>query len=236
MVADRWAQAVRRQLGFGRLLPLGGAAEGAWIVESAVAGVLRRAAAAAVPDARVGRLRISLADPATAAPAAVPAPPSALPVGPLRVEADFAATPARPLPVVADGLRTAVSAAASGVLGVAVEAVDLRATALLESLTADASRTDDVGAATASEGDAEIVRAVCSVPGVVGPLPLFGQAVRIDDGTHAQVQFAVTDRRAVLETVREVRTAVAGVLAGRTAGPVTVAAVITGVFDADLHR
>ncbi|MFF4532122.1 hypothetical protein ACFY1P_22975 [Streptomyces sp. NPDC001407] len=233
MVADRWTQAVRRQLVSGRLLPLGGVADGAWIVESAAAGALRRAAATAVPDARLDMLRLSLADPASAARPAVPPPPSALPVGPLCVTADFAAALDRPLPVVADELRRAVRAVAAGTLGAVIESVDLRATALLEVLTAGAAAVEEEP--PDPEGDPEVVRVVLSVPGVVGLVPLFGRAVRVDDGEgrlHAQVQLAVSDGHRVLETVSEVRAAVAGVLAGRTSGPVTVAAVVTGVLPA----
>ncbi|MFI1795777.1 hypothetical protein ACH427_00260 [Streptomyces sp. NPDC020379] len=237
MDADRWTQAVRGQLAPGRLLPLGGVADGAWIVESAAAGALRRAAATAVPDARLDTLRLSLADPASAAGPAVPPPPSALAVGPLRVVADFAAAPDRPLPVVADELRRAVRTAASGTLGAVVESVDLRATELLEGLTAGTAVPEEEP--PEPEGDAGVVRAVLSVPGVAGLVPLFGRAVRIDDGEgkcHAQAQFAVTEGRRALETVREVRAAVAGVLAGRTSGPVTVAAVVTGVLPARSSR
>ncbi|MGH3325912.1 MAG: nucleopolyhedrovirus P10 family protein, partial [Streptomyces sp.] len=63
MAADRLAQAVRQQLGLGRLLPLGDAADGAWLAETAAVATLRDAAAAALPEVRLGTLRISLADP-----------------------------------------------------------------------------------------------------------------------------------------------------------------------------
>ncbi|MEO3845135.1 hypothetical protein [Streptomyces sp. B22F1] len=62
MTAGSWEQAVREQVGLGRLLPLGGAADGTWIAERAAAGVLRRAAAG-VREARVTGLRVGLADP-----------------------------------------------------------------------------------------------------------------------------------------------------------------------------
>ncbi|MYT04947.1 nucleopolyhedrovirus P10 family protein, partial [Streptomyces sp. SID5470] len=35
MTAEQWARTVRRQLGLGRLLPLGGPRDGAWISEEA---------------------------------------------------------------------------------------------------------------------------------------------------------------------------------------------------------
>ncbi|GAA3307073.1 hypothetical protein GCM10020295_64970 [Streptomyces cinereospinus] len=131
MTADRWTQAVRQQLDLGRLLPLGGPRDGAWITEAAAGTVLRRAGTE-VPGVRLGALRITLADPDTVHAPAVPAPPSALPPGPLRVAADFAATAAEPLPTTAARLRTALSAAAAQRLGLTVSEVDLRVTALLD--------------------------------------------------------------------------------------------------------
>lgn len=131
MTADGWAQAVRQQLGLGRLLPLGGPRDGAWIAEEAAGFALRRAAHD-LPGVRLGALRIALADPARAREPVVPAPPSALPPGALRVTADFAATAAEPLPAVADRLRTTLAEAADRRLGLTVEEVDLRVTALLD--------------------------------------------------------------------------------------------------------
>ncbi|MFF3256543.1 hypothetical protein ACFYWP_37450 [Actinacidiphila glaucinigra] len=61
MTADRLARAVRRQLGLGRVLPLGGPGDTVWVTERAAAGVLR-AAAGAVPGIRLGALRIGTAD------------------------------------------------------------------------------------------------------------------------------------------------------------------------------
>ncbi|MGW0417238.1 nucleopolyhedrovirus P10 family protein, partial [Streptomyces collinus] len=40
MTADGWTQGVRHQLALGRLLPLGGPRDGAWIAEGAAAAVL----------------------------------------------------------------------------------------------------------------------------------------------------------------------------------------------------
>ncbi|EGX59089.1 hypothetical protein SZN_14236, partial [Streptomyces zinciresistens K42] len=88
--SDGWTRAVRDQLGLGRLLPLGDARDGAWIAERAAEGVLRRAAEE-VGGVRLEALRIGLADPREARESAVPAPPSALPPGPLRVSAEVAA-------------------------------------------------------------------------------------------------------------------------------------------------
>lgn len=91
MTADGWAQVVRHQLGLGRLLPLGGPRDGAWITEGAADSVLR-CAAAPVRGIRLGTLRIALADPDQSYDPAVPPPPSALPPGPLRISAEFTAS------------------------------------------------------------------------------------------------------------------------------------------------
>ncbi|MEU8949820.1 nucleopolyhedrovirus P10 family protein [Streptomyces sp. NPDC048489] len=140
MTADRWTRAVARQLGLGRLLPLGHRGDGAWITEEAARTVLRRAADA-VPGVRVGALRVSLADPARTCDPAVPPPPGALPPGPLRVTGEFAASAdpsapgGEPLPAVAARLRSALGTAATERLGLMVTEVDLRVTALLDTGT-----------------------------------------------------------------------------------------------------
>lgn len=131
MAANQVAQSVRTQLGIGRVLPLGGPADGSWITEQAAAGALR-AAAGTPAGVRIGTLRLSVADPGQAPEPVVPAPPSALPPGPLRIEADFAAVADRPLPAVADEVRTALLEAAVRELGLVVGVVDLQVSALLE--------------------------------------------------------------------------------------------------------
>lgn len=130
-VHDALARTARQQFGTGRILPLGGPADGSWITERAAADALR-AAVALLAGVRVGALRLSVADPGSAPRPAVPAPPSALPPGPLRITADFAATADRPLPATAARLRTALLDAAERELGLLVAAVDLRADGLLE--------------------------------------------------------------------------------------------------------
>ncbi|MGW0796414.1 nucleopolyhedrovirus P10 family protein [Streptomyces sp. NPDC002692] len=140
MTADRWTRAVVRQLGLGRLLPLGHRGDGAWITEEAARTVLRRAADG-VPGVRVGALRVSLADPGRTYEPAVPPPPGALPPGPLRVTGEFAASAdpsapgGEPLPAVAARLRSALGTAATERLGLMVTEVDLRVTALLDTGT-----------------------------------------------------------------------------------------------------
>ncbi|MFE9395826.1 hypothetical protein [Streptomyces flavidovirens] len=136
MAPDGLTRAVRRRLGLGRLLPLGEASDGAWLAEKAADSVLRQAAAEVAGlgvGVSLGRLRIGLADPDAAAEPAVPPPPGALPPGPLRIEADFTATAVgEPLPHRAERLRIALREAASARLGLAVTAVDLRVTDLVE--------------------------------------------------------------------------------------------------------
>ncbi|MGC5244479.1 hypothetical protein ACPXCH_32530 [Streptomyces albogriseolus] len=132
MMADRWTRMVRQQVGLGRFLPLGGPYDGAWIAERAASGVLRGAAEREVPEVRLGGVRIGLADPGEAAEPAVPAPPSALPPGPLRLTAEFAATAAWPLPETASRLRTALAVTATERIGLDLTEVDLRVTELLD--------------------------------------------------------------------------------------------------------
>jgi hypothetical protein len=239
--ADRWTQAVRQQLGLGRLLPLGGPRDGAWIAERAAEAVLRRAARDA-PGVRLGTLRITLADPGGTEAPAVPAPPSGLAPGPLRVTAQFAATPSEPLPTTASLLRTTLATAAEERLGLTVTDVDLRVTALLDddeqpesapvrlpepTAAREPSGTDETRAATAA----------LSVPGVTrltGTLGGLGRAVHIeerqDDGRalphrHVRVEVAISADRRALDVAREVRAAVSESLPDHP----TVAVLVTAV-------
>ncbi|MHB9862715.1 nucleopolyhedrovirus P10 family protein [Streptomyces sp. YIM S03343] len=160
MTTERWARTVRGQLGLGRLLALGGPRDGAWITEDAARDALRRAAADVV-GVRLDALRITLADPEDTHDPVVPAPPSALPPGPLRVTADFAAIAVtaagamggQPLPVVAARLRAALAGASEWV-GLAVAEVDLRVTDLLDEETP----RDDTPGSGMSEADTSAVR------------------------------------------------------------------------------
>ncbi|MGW0970178.1 nucleopolyhedrovirus P10 family protein [Streptomyces sp. NPDC002516] len=206
MTADRWTQGVRHQLGLGRFLPLGLALDGTWITEEAAGSVLRREAAA-VAGVRLGALRIAPADPESAGEPAVPPPPSALPPGPLRVTADFGvsadptAAGAEPLPAVAARLRLAVVSAATRLLGLDVEEVDLRVTDLLEDSPhpPDGVRETpkatpaDTGAAEGAEGvgggrsaapprdpeEARIAAVASAVPGVTRLTDVLGRSVHV---------------------------------------------------------
>ncbi|KOT30847.1 hypothetical protein ADK47_10260 [Streptomyces rimosus subsp. rimosus] len=213
--------AVRQQLGLGRLLPLGGPADGAWVAERPAAGVLREAGDA-LPGLRVGTVRLSLAAPDAAPEPSVPAPPSALPPGPLRIEADFAATAGRPVPASAGLLREALLTCCAERLGLEVSAVDLRATDLLDEDEGgddaagggggpEAARTAPGRAGATAESADPLETAVLRVPGVVRLVPALGalsRPVRHEDG-HVLVQLAVAADRRALDVARAVRGAVA---------------------------
>ncbi|MER7048703.1 hypothetical protein [Streptomyces jumonjinensis] len=223
------ADAVRRRLGLGRLLPLGEAADGAWLTEQA-AGEVLRIAAGGVADMELGKVRLALIDPETAAVPAVPPPPSALPPGPLRIDAELAVTALRPLAAVTDALRRALFSAARDTLGLAVEAVDLRVTALLETAGAGSGRgarhgppaAEPAGATGGEEGagtafragtgatDA-VGRAVASVPGVAEPGAALGPAVRLA-ADHVRVEVATAPGHYPPAVARAVRMAVSGAL------------------------
>ncbi|MFE9612307.1 nucleopolyhedrovirus P10 family protein [Streptomyces sp. NPDC006012] len=238
MTADRWTRAVRQQVGLGRLLPLGGPRDAGWITEAAAEAVLRHAAAE-VPGVLLGALRIARAEPDGVGEPAVPPPPSALPVGPLRVVADFAAVAAEPLPATADRLRQALASAADLRLGLAVAEVDLRVTALLDGpVDVPQVRPPQPGRArqSAEPDETRAATAALSVPGVArltGSLGGLGRAVRIEHDDrpgalphrHVRVELAVAGGHRPLDVARGVRTAVAAELAGRP----TVAVVVTAV-------
>ncbi|MFG3517727.1 nucleopolyhedrovirus P10 family protein [Streptomyces bobili] len=243
MTADRWTRVVREQLGMGRLLPLGEPRDGAWISEEAAEEVLRRAARE-LPGVRLGVLRIAVADPGRAHEPVVPAPPSALPPGPLRVTAEFAAVASAPLPTTASRLRTALAVAAAERLGLVVAEVDLRVTALLDQAQEEqeeARPEPDSGrrprpAGAAREGDeARAAEAALAVPGVSALTDVLGRAVRLEErqveGTaalprpHARVEIAVRAGHRALEVAREVRSAVSGALPDQP----TVAVLVTAV-------
>ncbi|GLX48004.1 hypothetical protein Shyhy01_09540 [Streptomyces hygroscopicus subsp. hygroscopicus] len=233
MTADGWTQVVRHHVGLGRLLPLGGPGDGAWITEAAAGAVLRRAAGG-VPGVRLGALRIALADPAEAAEPAVPAPPSALPPGALRLTADFAATPAEPLPAAAARLRLALATAADERLGLAVTAVDLRVTDLLEATGTVAEvrppQPPPAREVTAPAG-ARAAEAALSVPGVAHLTGLHIETRAGGTATlthrHVRVELAATAAHRTADVARRVRAAVRDAMAD---GP-TVAVLVTAVDE-----
>lgn len=239
MAANQLAQAVRQQLGIGRVLPLGGPADGSWITERAATGALR-AAVGTPAGVRLGGLRLSVADPGHAPEPAVPAPPSALPPGPLRIEADFAAVADRPLPALADQVRAALLEAAVQELGLVVSVVDLRVSELLdtgeEAAAApraprteppEASPVPDEGTGATQEGPAGVAAVARGVAGVARLAAALGgpsRPVRLTDG-HALVQLAVAAGHRALDVAHAVREAVAAA----PSAPSTVAVLVTAV-------
>ncbi|WP_449349463.1 nucleopolyhedrovirus P10 family protein [Streptomyces shaanxiensis] len=212
MTAEQWARTVRHQLGLGRLLPLGGPRDGAWVSEEAAAAVLR-AAVEGLRDVRLGGVRIGLADPADAREPAVPPPPSALPPGPLRLTADVEAALSQPVPVTAERLRSTLARTATGALGLEIGEVDLRVTGLFDEEPPRARQPEEPRlvepAGSGDEGRAG--EAALAVPGVAGLTGLLGRPVQITEREsggalprrHVRVELAV-DRRA-LDVARAVR-------------------------------
>lgn len=251
--ADGWTAAVRQRLGLGRLLPLGHAVDGAWIAETAAASVLRGAAG---PGAVLGALRIgparAAADPRTwservadgpgptTAAAVPPAPPSALPPGPVRIEAEFQAAGDRPLPDAAAALRAALVTAAAARLGLEVAEVDLRVTALLddsapEQVTApSAGPSPSAAPAAKAEGPAGV--AAAAVPGVVSLTRALGSAVHTA-GDHIRIEVATAGDHRALDVARSVRTAVSTATEDRLPVSVLVTDVVPSTGRATLsHR
>ncbi|MEU6675170.1 nucleopolyhedrovirus P10 family protein [Streptomyces sp. NPDC046925] len=246
MTGDGWTEAVRRQLGLGRVLPLGGPGDGAWLTEACAGGVLRRAADQ-VSGVRVGDLRLALADPSKADVSSVPSPPSALPPGPLRITAEFAAEPTEPLPAAAARLRKALFAAADEHLGLVVDEVDLSVTTLLDAGQApvgvpldapEAQAPPDGSRAASKSGDeARAASAALAVPGVrrlTGALGGLGRAVHIDElpttdtalpRRHARVEVATDRGHRALDVALAVRTAVGEALRDHPSVAVLVTAV-----------
>ncbi|PWI08627.1 nucleopolyhedrovirus P10 family protein [Streptomyces sp. NWU339] len=253
MTADRWARTVRQQLGLGRLLPLGGARDGAWISEAAAGDALRRAVERDEPGVRVDGLRIALADPQETGEPVVPPPPSALPPGALRVTARFAATAAEPLPVTADRLRAVLSRAAAERIGLVVAEVDLRVTELLDpqagpppgpvsgagSAGGSADGSADASPFGAPEPDdsdgSRVAAAALAVPGVSRLTGTLGRPVHLTAHQqpgeaslarrHARVDLAALADHRTVDVARAVRSAVSAALPDHP----TVAVLVTAL-------
>ncbi|MFI5675814.1 nucleopolyhedrovirus P10 family protein [Streptomyces cellulosae] len=225
MTAEQWTRTVREQLRLGRLLPLGGVRDGAWISEEAAGAVLRRAAEG-MRDVRLGPVRIGHADSEDAHDFAVPPPPSALAPGPLLVTAECAATAAQPLPATAERLRAVLAAAAEG-LGLVVTEVDVRVTDLLdgdEEPEALPVRPPERSAAEPGrDPDAKLAAAAAlTVPGVAHLTGVLGGAVHIEERRqqgaaalprrHVRLELAVRADHRALDVAREVRVRVQQVL------------------------
>ncbi|MEU2509923.1 hypothetical protein ABZ621_35230 [Streptomyces sp. NPDC007863] len=202
---DGWTTAVRDRLAPGRLLPLGTAADGAWLAERAAREALGRAVAG-VRDAVPGALRIGAAG-AAGDPGPLPVPPGGLPAGPLRIEADLAAVAGgRSLPETAEEVRALLLAAARG-LGLAVTEVDLRVTDLLEEAPVPEPAPPAPGR-TSPATDDPVALAVLRAPGVAAVTDALGPPVHRTPEA-VRVECAVTADRPVVETARAARAAAA---------------------------
>ncbi|MEU2668166.1 hypothetical protein ABZ622_04735 [Streptomyces sp. NPDC007164] len=219
--ADGWTAAVRQRLGLGRLLPLGGPADGAWISERAAVAVLRRAVTGSGPV--LGELRISVADPDGAPEAEVEPPPSALRPGPLRIEAAMSAVSGQPLPAAAEALRSALLTAAGRRLGLVVTAVDVRVTELLDAAPEPPAPVPAEVREAAAEGAAG--SAAAGVAGVVTLTRVLGHAVHARPG-HVRVELATAADHRALDVARAVRGAVAAAVEGDPSVAVLVTAVV----------
>lgn len=232
MAADQWVQVVRQQVALGRLLPLGQLPDGVWIAERAAVRSLREAAGT-LAEVGTGRIRLELADPAAAFPEpVVPAPPSALGPGPLRVSVECLAAARTPLPELAERLRQVLLRAAWERLGLEVTGVDILVTGLADvPAEPDTPQSVDThpGPPTPA-GDTEkdpVAQAVRAVPGVIrlasclGPL---GRPLRtVED--HRLVQVVVSGDRRTLDVARQVRET-----ASQASGDaVTVAVLVTDI-------
>ncbi|WP_327423783.1 hypothetical protein OG612_10360 [Streptomyces sp. NBC_01527] len=220
---DGWTAAVRQRLGLGRLLPLGGPADGAWISERAAVAVLRRTAYAAGPGPVLGEVRIAVADPDSAPDPALPAPPSGLPPGPLRIEATMSATADRPLPGAAAALRSALLTAAAQRLGLVVGEVDLRVTELLDE--APEQPAPESSAVRGAEPEGVAGTAAAAVPGVAALTRVLGSAVHTAPD-HVRVELATSGDHRALDVALAVRTAVSEAVHGHPPVTVLVTAVV----------
>ncbi|MFF8611090.1 hypothetical protein [Streptomyces sp. NPDC015350] len=224
--ADGWAAAVRQKLGLGRLLPLGGPGDGAWIAERAAVAVLRGAVAEQEQGVVLGRLRIAVAAPDQAPEPEVEPPPSALPPGPLRIEADVSALSGRPLPAAADALRSALFTVAGDRLGLVVAEVDVRVTELLDT---PPERTSPAPAeARGARATEDAGRAAVGVLGVVALTRALGHPVHTGPG-RVRVELATDPAHRALDVARAVRGAVTAALEGHP----SVAVLVTSVVERD---
>ena len=251
MKTETWKQAVRHQFDLGRLLPLGGPDDGTWITEQAAVRALGRAAAE-IPGIRLETLRIGSAPLEPVYEPAVRPPASALPPGPLRIEAAFTASPGQPLPHSAELLRSVLLKAAAERLSLATVTADLRVTDLHESPeTVVRSQTSTRAVKPAPEPAAaqslppvsgtgsmwppvgELADVATAVPGVARLTAVPGsRPVKVEDhndppGRHIEVQLAVAPGHHPLEVARAVRDAVADAATTDAPGPVTAAVLIT---------
>ncbi|SOD58216.1 hypothetical protein SAMN06297387_10139 [Streptomyces zhaozhouensis] len=247
MGGDGLLSTMRRQLGLGRLLPVRQEeAWAGWLTERAARAALTRAVAEAVPEVRLGELRLGGDGDRPDPPedAALPAPSGALPPGPLRVRAEFAAYPAVPLTGVAERVRAALAAEATERLGLPVAAVDLEVTELLSEppepsgppheppSPPDAPRSGG----PCADAVAEAVTAVDGVAGLSAVLDGWLGAVRVEDRQEppsrlVRLQWEAEGSRPLPALAEEVARTAASAAAGDggAPGPVLVTLLVTAV-------
>ncbi|MCL6668754.1 hypothetical protein [Streptomyces panaciradicis] len=250
-MTEAWTQAVRSRLDLGRLLPLGGPHDGTWITEQAAVQALAPTAAE-VPGVRLESLRIGSAPLQPVSEPAVRPPASALPPGPLTIEAAFTASLVRPLPETADALRSALLGAATEQLGLTTVSADMRVTDLREATEAGvASRTAATSTRPTPEAAAarssppvtgtgsvrglagELADVAAGVPGVARLTAVLGsRPVRVEEHDdppcrQIEVHLAVGPGHHPLTVARAVREAVAEAATTDTRSPATVAVLIT---------
>jgi hypothetical protein len=257
MVAmDRLARTVREQVALGRLLPLGGPDDAAWITERTAVAALREVCAA-LPGVRLGRVDVVTAPDGDGGPddpgLPAAAPLGALPHQTLRIRAGFEAVVGEPLPVMAERLRTALFAAAGeDGLGLPVRVVDLAVTGLIDDPGAPSAAVGSGRARPELEGDGEdddedgqgVVQgtaqaaeaAVRAVPGVARlTRRLTGRGgVRIRDTQapaerHVQLQIATARSFRPLAVAREAAAAATRASTPGAPGPVSAAVVVTDI-------
>ncbi|MFC8293194.1 hypothetical protein ACFUJ0_08055 [Streptomyces sp. NPDC057242] len=217
--AEGWTAAVRNRLAPGRLLPLGTAEDGAWIAERAVRQVLD-GAAAGVRGVVPGLIRVGPDPDGEPGPEPFPAPPGALPPGPLRIAAEFGAVAGRPLPEVSEELRAALLRAAADGVGLSVTAADLRVTELLDAAPEEGPDVPPPGRSSPATDD-PVALAVLRVEGVAGVTDALGPPVR-RSGDALRVELAVTAGRRPLDVARAARSAATAAAGGATAVTVLV--------------
>ncbi|MEU6947504.1 hypothetical protein ABZ957_20065 [Streptomyces sp. NPDC046316] len=171
---------------------------------------------------------------------AVRPPASALPPGPLRIEAAFTASVTRPVHQAAEQLRTTLLDVAAERLGLTVVAVDLRVTGLNEGPETPPSKAPPTRSSAPSTGTkplrgliGELADVASAVPGVARlTAPLGGRPVKVEQQDdppvrHIQVQLAVAPDHHPLEVARAVRSAVTAAPTSDTPGPATAAVLVT---------
>lgn len=225
--AGGWTAAVRQRLGLGRLLPMGGPAEGIWLTEEAARAELRRAASE-VPGVSLGPVRVDATAPDGPGLPMMPPPPGGPTPGPLRIEAEFTATAmAEPLQAVAERLRTELAACATERLGLAVTEVDLWVTGLREASAPVPEITTGsagpVGGRPSLERS-DMDRVAAGVPGVAYLTGALGAAVTVTRD-RVRVECATAAGHLPLTVARAVRDA----LAATGHGTVTVLVTAVGM-------